>query len=300
MTDSVSAHPTRNRAPSTLKKGAWSADEDPLLITLVRASAKPDWELIARHFPGKTAQQVADRWNKVVNPDIVKGSWSDEEDRQIVNWVTQNGPKNWTALAATMHGRVGKQCRERWVNSLDPDLVRQPWTEDEDRILIEHQRQWGNKWAKIAGLLPGRTDNSVKNRWNSSLKRKLERIAAGLNPVLKRGRKPKRPSAAPELPSQDTVDDIPKPDLTQAEIKIPLIQLSPILQTESPFGMLSPGGFGIRSPAFGGGFRSPAFGGGFRSPFTWRSPMDLKGGFTFNFEAAAIPFHLEGEGTEKE
>jgi ATP-dependent exoDNAse (exonuclease V) alpha subunit len=66
----------------------------------------------------------------------------------------------------------------------------------EDRILIEHHQQWGNKWAKITNLLPGRTDNSVKNRWNSSLKRKLERIAAGQNPVMKRGRKPKHKGPA--------------------------------------------------------------------------------------------------------
>jgi hypothetical protein len=277
------AHPTRIRSQNGIKRttSAWSNEDDLLLASLVGSVAKPDWDVIARQFPQKTSQQVSDRWNKVANPELVKGSWTDEEDRQITAWVQVHGPKSWTALAATMHGRLGKQCRERWVNSLDPDLARRPWTEEEDRILIEHQTKWGNKWAKIASLLEGRTDNSVKNRWNSSLKRKLERIAAGQNPVLKRGRKPKRPSTAPSLP----IDDVPKPDFGAMALSgqdppppSPLIQLSPILSTESPFGLLSPGGLGFRSPYFGSSFRSPM------TPFNLKSPLDLKPVSSFTFD----------------
>jgi hypothetical protein len=289
-------HPTRNRAQSFLKKAtaAWSPHDDDLLSTLVSSSsAGANWDQISRHFKNKTTQQVADRWNKVLNPDLVKGSWTHAEDDRIALWVEENGAKNWTALAASLPGRNGKQCRERWVNSLDPELLHRPWTADEDRILIEHQRLWGNKWAKIASLLPGRTDNSVKNRWNSSLKRKLERIAAGQNPVMKRGRKPKRPSTAPGLP----IDDIPKPDFGQMGIALerselsPSIQLSPILSAESPFALFSPGFAPLRSPIFG--FRSPC------TPCGLKSPMGLKNP-AFNFEGTAIPFRLETDFNEKE
>jgi hypothetical protein len=286
-------HPTRVRCQNGIKRTAstWSNEDDLLLASLVSSVSKPDWEIIARQFPNKTPQQVSDRWNKVANPELIKGSWTDQEDRQIEAWVQGHGPKSWTALAATMHGRLGKQCRERWVNSLDPDLARRPWTEEEDTILIEHQTKWGNKWAKIASLLQGRTDNCVKNRWNSSLKRRLERIAAGQNPVLKRGRKPKRPSTAPSLP----IDDVPKPDFgsipvsTQTQTVLsPSVQLSQIL-----FGALSPGGLGFRSPYFGSCFRSPL------SPFSLKSPLDLKGG-TFTFDAGGVPFQIGSDLPEKE
>ncbi|OHT13945.1 Myb-like DNA-binding domain containing protein [Tritrichomonas foetus] len=201
-------HPTRNRSKTPVKKTHthWSAADDNLLSKLASSDNDINWETIVKEFPGKTAQQVADRWNKVLNPSLVKGSWTPDEDAEIVKWVNENGPKNWSALAAKLPGRLGKQCRERWVNSLDPDLLKKAWTAQEDEILIQHQQMWGNKWAKIAALLPGRTDNSVKNRWNSSLKRKLERIAKGENPVQKRGRKPKRPSNAPDVVSASNLN----------------------------------------------------------------------------------------------
>jgi hypothetical protein len=122
--------------------------------------------------------------------DHLRGSWKTEEDVVIINWVANHGARNWTGLSAQLPGRRGKQCRERWMNSLDPTIARIPWTEEEDHILIDRHTQWGNKWAKIAKLLPGRTDNSVKNRWNSALKYGLECIASD-KPSRKRRRSSK-------------------------------------------------------------------------------------------------------------
>jgi hypothetical protein len=216
------SHPTRHRsqcAPKTVNT-QWSADDDRLLVSLMTSSTEVTMEDAGRQFVNKTTQQISDRWTKVLRPDLVKGSWTAAEDGAIVSWVAAHGARNWSTLASSLPGRLGKQCRERWVNSLDPDLARLPWTELEDRILIEHHQLWGNKWAKIASLLPGRTDNSVKNRWNSSLKRKLERIAAGQNPVMKRGRKPKHKVAANNAVVPDPAQSPRRPlaEITQSTL----------------------------------------------------------------------------------
>ena len=97
----------------------------------------------------------------------MKGAFTPDEDAIIVEAMREAGKgrsPSWMDVAARIPGRIGKQCRERWTNHLDPNLKKGGWTREEDAVVAAAQGRWGNAWTKIAELLPGRAENAVKNR----------------------------------------------------------------------------------------------------------------------------------------
>ncbi|CAE7520618.1 MYB3R3, partial [Symbiodinium sp. KB8] len=173
----------------------------------VQTLGAKNWKRISEEYlqGRRTDVQCLHRWQKVLRPGLVKGPWTTEEDQVIVNCINAGITKwseiseriplagdllPWRHAAATgatlgvratlRRGPAARQCRERWFNHLDPSIKKDPWSAEEDRILEEAQCSIGNKWCEIAKLLPGRSENSVKNRWNSAMRRKrhAERLKA--------------------------------------------------------------------------------------------------------------------------
>ncbi|KAH8060119.1 RNA polymerase II transcription regulator recruiting protein [Aureococcus anophagefferens] len=149
-----------------LVKGAFCEKEDKVIVDCLREGGlKRRW---TKQEDEKLCLAVK---AKVLRAGLVKGAFTEEEDKIIIECMREGG-LTWMQIAERIPGRIGKQCRERWTNHLDPNLKKGGWTHEEDTILAEAQQRWGNAWTKIAKLLPGRAENAVKNRWNSAFRRK--------------------------------------------------------------------------------------------------------------------------------
>ncbi|KAL5728151.1 hypothetical protein ACHQM5_001268 [Ranunculus cassubicifolius] len=141
---------------------------------------------------------------------VKKGPWTAEEDKKLVNFILTNGQCCWRAvpkLAGLL--RCGKSCRLRWTNYLRPDLKRGLLTEAEEQLVIDLHARLGNRWSKIAARLPGRTDNEIKNHWNTHIKKKL--IKNGIDPIthepLNKQTKQETSSESPPTDSQPDSGD---------------------------------------------------------------------------------------------
>jgi len=153
-------------------KKKWTKDEDKLLIELAKKYNSRSWKTIASNFLDKSPLQCFSRYKRI-RPGIIKGSWTKEEDTQIIELVHKYG-KSWSKISKILISRNGKQIRDRFINILDPSIKKGKFSLDEDLKLLTLYKKLGPRWATIAKYFENRTADMVKNRFHSSIKKNIK------------------------------------------------------------------------------------------------------------------------------
>ncbi|KAK7841403.1 anthocyanin regulatory c1 protein [Quercus suber] len=154
------------RRPCSAKgviRGAWSAWEDKILKNYIEIHGEGKWtDLPQRAGLRRCGKSCRLRWLNYLRPDIKRGNFSEDEEDLIIK------------LHKLLGNRCGKSCRLRWLNYLRPDIKRGNFSEDEEDLIIKLHKLLGNSWSLIARRLPGRTDNEIKNYWNTILSKRVQ------------------------------------------------------------------------------------------------------------------------------
>jgi len=161
----------KNGTKEKKKMGKWTKEEDDILKELVLVYGGKSWKKVAEHIKGRTEIQCLHRWTKILQPGLVKGPWTIQEDRKLISWVKKFGPQKWSQCSEFIKGRSDKQCRERWFNCLNPKVKKGNWSSEEDYKIFFLYNKYGSKWAHFSIFFEGRSENSVKNRFYSTLRR---------------------------------------------------------------------------------------------------------------------------------
>lgn len=156
---------------SQYNTGRWLKEEDSQLRTYIEVLGERSWKKISGFLKTRSPLQCLHRWTKILKPGMIKGSWTLEEDSKLIKWVQDNGARKWSKAALFIKGRNGKQCRERWINHLSPEIKKGEWTQEEDEKLYSLYTKYGSSWTKIAKNFQGRSENSVKNRFYATIRK---------------------------------------------------------------------------------------------------------------------------------
>ena len=195
----------------------WTPEEDKLLQDAVAKHGAKNWKLVASLVEGRDHTQCLQRWSKCLAPGLRKGTWTLEEDelltkcvhdqlKCIANSDNKNRKIPWGEVCKHIKGRTAKQCRERWVNNLDPVINKGAWSKEEDDNMTDLYRKYGPSWAAIAKEMNGRTENGVKIRWKTLSRTKAGILAqaAAPAPVFE---KPVKSSKGSLSSSRSTISD---------------------------------------------------------------------------------------------
>jgi myb proto-oncogene protein len=156
------------------RKQDWTAFEDKILLMIARSYGYRNWKAIASQLPNRTSTQCYMRYN-IIKKQYNKGLWTREEDEHLKILVEEYG-KNWSVLSEFhITPRTGKQIRDRYVNYLDPELNRKPFSNKEDSRILELYLKFGRKWSLISKIIKTRTSEMVKNRFHSVLIKKIHK-----------------------------------------------------------------------------------------------------------------------------
>lgn len=156
------------------KLNYWTEDEDAILLHYANVHQERNWKEIASHIPTKSDIQCSARYKRI-QPGLVKGSWTPEENEKLILLVDTYG-RNWSKISEFFVSRTGKQIRDRYLNSLDPEINHDKFTVEEDYKILECYERLGTKWSLISDFFPDRTADMIKNRFYSKVKREMPKM----------------------------------------------------------------------------------------------------------------------------
>jgi hypothetical protein len=197
------------------KINQWTNEEDEILVNMAKKHCFKNWNSVASFLPGRSAIQCSARYKRI-RPGLKKGTWSEEEDSQLLNLISKFG-KNWSAISQYIPSRSGKQIRDRYFNVLDPSISREKFSDEEDNKIISLYLKMGSCWSNIAKHFDRRTGDMIKNRFYSKLCKKIHN--EDYKDMLKRRKKNDKNISSEMTEGEFDAENIPDYSQVQSLLK---------------------------------------------------------------------------------